>query len=224
MCPLGIMAVGLVECEALMSTERILVLGTRNVKKGVELAELLAPCGLVLKTLADFDEAVDVVEDGDSFAANAALKATQQARHLGHWTLGEDSGISVAALDGAPGIYSARFSGEDATDESNNQHLIETLGQTPQEKRLAHYTCHMALSDPNGDIRESVECHCHGRIRFEAAGTAGFGYDPYFEVVEYHKSFGQLGEKVKSILSHRARAMRQLIPKLRRLILDGHWS
>ena len=213
-----------VEGEALMATERILVLGTGNVKKGIELADLLAPYGLILKTLADFDDPLEVVEDGDSFAANAALKATQQARHLGHWTLGEDSGISVAALDGEPGIYSARFSGEGATDESNNQHLIEKLGQTPLEKRQAHYTCHMALSDPHGDVRESVECHCHGRIRFEAAGTAGFGYDPYFEVPEYHKTFGQLGDKVKSILSHRARAMRQLVPRLHRLILDGHWS
>ena len=219
-----IMAVDPVEGEALMATERILVLGTGNVKKGIELADLLAPYGLILKTLADFDDPLEVVEDGDSFAANAALKATQQARHLGHWTLGEDSGISVAALAGAPGIYSARFSGEGATDESNNQHLIEKLGQTPLEKRQAHYTCHMALSDPHGDVRESVECHCHGRIRFEAAGTAGFGYDPYFEVPEYHKSFGQLGDKVKSILSHRARAMRQLVPKIHRLILDGHWS
>ncbi len=206
-----------------MTTERILILGTGNVKKGIELAELLAPYGLVLKTLADFDDPLDVVEDGDSFAANAALKATQQARHLGHWTLGEDSGISVAALDGAPGIYSARFSGEGATDDSNNQLLIEKLSQTPLEKRQAYYTCHMALSDPDGNIRESVECYCHGRIRFEAAGTAGFGYDPYFEVPEYHKSFGQLGDKVKSILSHRARAMRQLVPKLQKLILDGHW-
>jgi len=207
-----------------MTTERILVLGTGNVKKGIELAQLLAPYGLVLKTLADFDDPLDVVEDGDSFAANAALKATQQARHLGHWTLGEDSGISVAALDGAPGIYSARFSGEGATDDSNNQLLIEKLGQTPMEKRQAYYTCHMALSDPDGNIRETVECYCHGQIRFEAAGTAGFGYDPYFEVPEYHKSFGQLGDKVKSILSHRARAMRQLVPKLQRLILDGHWA
>ena len=107
-----------------MTTLRTLVLGTRNVKKGAELVELLAPHGLQLRTLADFDDGLDVVEDGDSFAANAALKATQQARHLGYWVLGEDSGISVQALDGAPGIYSARFSGDGATDESNNQHQI----------------------------------------------------------------------------------------------------
>ena len=206
-----------------MTTLRTLVLGTRNIKKGAELVELLAPHGLQLRTLADFDNALDVVEDGDSFAANAALKATQQARHLGHWTLGEDSGISVRALDGAPGIYSARFSGDGATDESNNQHLITQLGDTPLEKRWAHYTCHMALSDPTGEVRISVESHCHGRIRFEGSGNAGFGYDPYFEVMEYHKTFGELGEQVKSVISHRARAIRQLVPKLRQLLLDGSW-
>ena len=206
-----------------MTMLRTLVLGTRNVKKGAELVELLAPHGLQLRTLADFDDGLDVVEDGDSFAANAALKATQQARHLGHWVLGEDSGISVQALNGAPGIYSARFSGDGATDESNNQHLIAELGDTPLEKRGAHYTCHMALSDPTGDVRISVESYCHGRIRFAASGHAGFGYDPYFEVREYHKTFGELGEQVKSVISHRARAIRQLVPKLRQLLLDGSW-
>ena len=206
-----------------MTMLRTLVLGTRNVKKGAELVELLAPHGLQLRTLADFDDGLDVVEDGDSFAANAALKATQQARHLGHWVLGEDSGISVQALNGAPGIYSARFSGDGATDESNNQHLISELGDTPLEKRSAYYTCHMALSDPTGDVRVSVESYCRGRIRFEASGHAGFGYDPYFEVREYHKTFGELGEQVKSVISHRARAIRQLVPRLRQLLLDGSW-
>lgn len=206
-----------------MTTLRTLVLGTRNVKKGAELVELLAPHGLQLRTLADFDDGLEVVEDGDSFAANAALKATQQARHLGYWVLGEDSGISVQALDGAPGIYSARFSGDGATDESNNQHLIAELGETPLEKRGAHYTCHMALSDPTGEVRISVESYCRGRIRFEASGQAGFGYDPYFEVMEYHKTFGELGEQVKSVISHRARAIRQLVPRLRQLLLDGSW-
>ena len=207
-----------------MSTPRMLVLGTTNVKKGAELVELLRPCGLELCTLVDFDQALDVVENGDSFAANAALKATQQARHLGRWVLGEDSGISVAALGGAPGVFSARYSGENATDESNNQQLVNALAETPLEKRLAHYTCHMALSDPAGEVRASAESYCHGRIQFTAAGNAGFGYDPYFEVLEYHKTFGQLGEKVKSVISHRARAIRQLVPKLQRLVLDGSWS
>src|SRR5262245_39913426 len=106
---------------------RVLVLGSRNRKKVLELAGLLEPHGFTLKTLADFPEAMDVAETGDTFAANAQLKAANQARHLEQWVLGEDSGLSVDCLDGAPGIFSARFSGPGATDESNNKLLLEKL-------------------------------------------------------------------------------------------------
>jgi XTP/dITP diphosphohydrolase len=196
----------------------MLVLGTNNKKKGEELRDLLAPHGLQLKTLADFPDAIDVVEDGDSFAANAALKATQQARHLGQWVIGEDSGLSVDALDGRPGIYSARFAGENATDPENNERLLLELEGVPLEKRTAHYVCHITLSDPEGQIHVDCEDTCRGRIRFEPAGSAGFGYDPLFEVIEYHQTFGQLGATVKSLLSHRARAMRQFLPQLLRVL------
>lgn len=194
--------------------DRVLVLGTHNQKKGRELAELLAPHGFQLKTLADFPNAIEVVEDGDTFAANATLKATQQAVHLQQWVLAEDSGIVVDALDGRPGVFSARFAGEDATDEANNAHLLQLLGDTPLPRRTAHYVCHVTLSDPSGRPRADQEAYCHGRIRFEASGTAGFGYDPLFEVAEYHRTFGELGDAVKSVLSHRGRALRMIIPDL----------
>src|SRR4029077_7154558 len=106
------------------ATQFDLVIGTHNRKKGLELVELLAPWGFQIVTLADVPGAIEVVEDGDSFAANAALKAVQQAKHLGRWVLAEDSGLAVDALGGAPGVYSARFSGPDATDEKNNRHLL----------------------------------------------------------------------------------------------------
>ena len=167
----------------------MLVLGTRNAKKAVELQELLTPFHVELRTLADFPAAIDVVEDGDSFAANATLKATQQARHLSQWVVGEDSGLCVDALDGAPGIYSARYSGPDATDDGNNQFLLEQLAGIPLEQRTAHYVCHITLSDPKGQIQADCEAICRGRIRFQPAGTAGFGYDPLFEIVEYHRTF-----------------------------------
>ena len=122
-----------------------LVLATHNRKKRLELESLLAPLGITLKTLGDFPDPIDVVEDGHSFAENAALKASQQAVYLKHWALGEDSGISVTALDNRPNIYSARFSGPDATDEGNNIHLLSELGETPLEKRGAFYTCHLNL-------------------------------------------------------------------------------
>jgi XTP/dITP diphosphohydrolase len=199
----------------------MLVLGTRNAKKAVELRELLAPYDVALTTLADFPQAIDVVEDGDSFAANAMLKATQQARHLQHWVVGEDSGLCVDALDGAPGIYSARYSGAEATDAANNEHLLQQLRDVPLQQRTAHYVCHITLSDPTGQIHADCEATCQGRIRFQPAGGAGFGYDPLFEIVEYHRTFGQLGEAVKSMLSHRARAMRLFVPQVTELLQRG---
>lgn len=201
-----------------------LVLGTANRKKGIELVDLLRPLGLRIETLADYPQALSVVEDGDSFAANAALKAQQQARHLGRWVLGEDSGLAVDALGGAPGIYSARYSGPHATDESNNARLLAELTHVPLEKRSAHYVCHVALSDPSGAIRARSEAICRGRIRTVPAGSGGFGYDPLFEILEYHHTFAELGLVVKALLSHRSRAVRLLIPQLEQLLDSGAWE
>src|SRR5262245_46069902 len=103
------------------TARRELVLGTHNRKKGTELAEMLAPSGVAVLTLADLPDAIEVVEDGDTFAANAALKATQQARHVDRWVLADDSGLAVDALNGAPGVYSARYAGPNSTDVDNNR-------------------------------------------------------------------------------------------------------
>lgn len=192
----------------------LLVLGTHNRKKGIELRQLLAPWGYELKTLADLPDTIEVVEDGDSFTANARLKASQQARHLNAWVLGEDSGLCVDALDGRPGIYSARFAGEDSNDAANNQRLLEELAKVPLAKRTAHYVCHMSLSDPSGEIHIDCEDRCRGRILKSPRGSGGFGYDPLFEIPEYHCTFGELGAAVKSVLSHRSRAMRKFVPLL----------
>jgi XTP/dITP diphosphohydrolase len=209
-----------------------LVIGTHNRKKGVELAELLAPWGFGVLTLDDVPDAIEVEEVGDSFAANAALKASRQAMHLGRWVLADDSGLEVDALGGAPGIYSARYAAtwgslsetansesrrDSATwsiDEANNRRLLADLGQTPLEKRTARYVCSVAVADPTAAIRATSEDICRGRIRFESAGTNGFGYDPLFEVVEYHRTFGELGPHVKQALSHRSRALRAIVPQL----------
>jgi XTP/dITP diphosphohydrolase len=216
-----------------------LVIGTCNRKKGAELAELLAPHGFDVVTLADLPDAIEVVEDGDSFAANAALKATQQARHLGRWVLADDSGLEVDALGGAPGIFSARFAANvadlheagspasmtlaTATDDANNAELLKRLGNTPLEKRTARYFCHVTVADPSGEIRAESHDVCHGRIRFEPVGANGFGYDPLFEVVEYHRTFGELGPHVKQAISHRSRALRAIFPRLLELLQAGCW-
>jgi XTP/dITP diphosphohydrolase len=195
----------------------LLVLGSRNRKKLGELVGLLEPHGIELKTLADFPQAIEVEESGSTFAENARLKAVEQARHLGHWVLGEDSGLSVDWLGGAPGVRSARFSDPGATDERNNALLLEKLAGVPLEKRTAHYTCYAVLADPTGAIRAESEGICRGRILMERLGSGGFGYDPMFEIVEYHQTFGELSPAVKAVLSHRSRAIRQLLPQLLKL-------
>ena len=192
----------------------LLVVGTANRKKGRELAELFSAVGIELKTLADFPGAIRVVESGATFADNAALKATEQAGHLGQWVLADDSGLEVDALGGAPGVASARFSGPSANDAANNRLLLEKLGAAPLEKRTAQFVCHMVLADPSGKIRAESEGACRGRILFVPRGDRGFGYDPLFEVVEYHRTFAELGIAVKSCISHRARAARMLVPSL----------
>lgn len=197
-----------------MASIQDLVIGTHNRKKGLELADLLAPWGFRVVTLDDVPEAIEVVEDGDSFAANAALKASQQAVHLKRWVLADDSGLEVDALGGKPGIYSARFAGPSATDDDNNRRLLEELGSLPLERRSAHYVCHVTVADPTGAVRAESHDICRGRIRVAAAGTNGFGYDPYFELVEYHRTFGELGSTVKRVLSHRSRALRAILPQL----------
>lgn len=202
----------------------LLVLGTGNSKKLLELRTLFAPLEIELAPLSDFANAIEVEETGETFAANAALKACDQAKHLGKWVLGEDSGLAVDALSGAPGVYSARYSDPGATDERNNQKLLAELGGTPTEKRTAHYVCHATLSDPSGQILADTEGWCQGRIRAEYAGDGGFGYDPLFEIVEYHRTFGELAPEVKAILSHRARAIRQMIPTLQRLLAGKVWT
>jgi XTP/dITP diphosphohydrolase len=191
-----------------------LILGTRNKKKGLELIDLLAPWGIKLLTLAEIPSSIEIEETGTTFAENAALKATQQAKHLGKWVLGEDSGLCVLALDGAPGVYSARFSGEGATDARNNALLIEKLNGVPDEKRGAYYVCSAALSDPSGTVIATSEERCHGRIRTSPRGEGGFGYDPYFEILEYHQTLAELGSTVKAVLSHRARAIRAILPDI----------
>ncbi|MBR2694897.1 MAG: RdgB/HAM1 family non-canonical purine NTP pyrophosphatase [Thermoguttaceae bacterium] len=202
-----------------MSNPTIL-LGSGNRNKGIEIARLLTPTGIKMTTLAEMPPAPEVVEDGATFAENAAKKASEYARHFRMWTVAEDSGLSVDALDGAPGIYSSRFSGAEHSDEKNNDLLLEKLRGVPLEKRAAHYTCSMAFSDPDGEIRFTCEEYCRGRILFERHGTNGFGYDPLFEVIEYHRSFGDLSPLLKSVISHRARAIRRFIAAAPRYLSD----
>ncbi len=207
-----------------------LVLGTRNRKKGLELAQLVAPpwemtprlARLEVRTLLDAGpDLPEVVEDADSFAGNARKKASEVARGLSLWVLADDSGLAVDALGGAPGVYSARYAGDSADDDANNRKLLEALAGVDDDARGAAFLCHLALSDPSGAIRLEAEGACRGRIIRDVRGPGGFGYDPLFLIPEYGKTFGELGPLAKHQLSHRARAFARLRPGLDRLIAVG---
>lgn len=196
-----------------------LVLASRNQKKAEEIRELLGPAGFDVRGLAEFPEVGEVLEDGQTFGENAAKKARETALATGLWSIGEDSGLRVDELNGAPGIYSARFSDPGATDERNNLKLQRELQGVPEHRRGAEYVCHVAMADATGRVRLSFEDTCRGRIVTAPRGDHGFGYDPYFLISEYHRTFGELSALVKRQLSHRARAFRRLIPELKKLLL-----
>jgi XTP/dITP diphosphohydrolase len=207
----------------------VLVLATRNSKKRDEMAELLAPPWepnprlrhLVIETLERYPDVPDIDEDADTFGGNARKKAVETACAVGRWVVADDSGLTVDALGGAPGVLSARFSGRHGNDLENNRVLLERLANVPDEKRGAAFVCALALVDPRGDVRFETEAFCRGRIIHAPRGNAGFGYDPLFLIREYNKTFAELGTVVKHQLSHRARAFAKLRPALERLLNDG---
>jgi XTP/dITP diphosphohydrolase len=195
-----------------------LVVATRNRKKLAEIKEILKGIDLELLSLDSYQDAPQVLENGKSFQENAVKKAIKLARFTGRLCLGEDSGLCVDALGGAPGIYSARFSGRGKSDLKNNLKLLKLLKGLPLSKRKAHYSCAVALADKNGLVG-MVEGSCSGLIAFEPKGSAGFGYDPLFYIPKYKKTFAQLGEKIKHTMSHRYHALKNAEQIIRKYIV-----
>lgn len=186
-----------------------LLVATTNLKKLKELRELLTGLPLVLMSLKDFPGMTEVAETGKTFAENARLKALGYAAQTGIFTLGEDSGLCCDALDGAPGVQSARFSGLEKNDEENNRKLLGLLKNVPDSKRSAHYTAAIALAEP-GRIVAEVAGDVHGVICREARGTGGFGYDPLFFYQPFQKTFAEVPAEMKHGVSHRAKALAKL--------------
>jgi XTP/dITP diphosphohydrolase len=209
-----------------------LVLGSRNRKKCREMAELLLPPWdpaprserLVLRSLDDFPDAPEVVEDADTFAGNARKKASEVAGATSSWVVADDSGLAVDALNGAPGVLSARYAGEPCDDSANNDKLLEVMANVPDDRRGAAFCCALALADPSGAIRLESAGKCRGRLTRQVRGAGGFGYDPLFLIAEYHKTFGELSPLVKHQLSHRARAFGQLRRGVLRMIANGDFD
>jgi XTP/dITP diphosphohydrolase len=197
----------------------ILVVGSRNPKKRHEIVDLLAGLDLEVTDLTSWPNPPEVEENGKTFEENARKKASELASYLDHWVLGEDSGLVVPALNGRPGVYSARYAGKHGDDEANNSRLLAELAALPNDRRAAYYVCTVSLADPTGVVRVTVEGRCHGQIAPDRHGTNGFGYDPIFLIPEYHRTFGELSPRVKQALSHRARAVAKLRPMLHGLIM-----
>ena len=166
--------------------------------------------GWQVMTLADFPGAPDVEEDGTTFQENALKKARSAARVAGLWTLAEDSGLEIDALGGEPGVKSARYAGEGASYADLVRKVLGLLVAVPEERRTARFRCVMCLIDPAGK-ETCFEGRCEGRIAQDARGSAGFGYDPVFIPEGYTQTFAELGLSVKGRISHRARAMEQVI-------------
>lgn len=197
-----------------------IVVASRNPKKAAELRRLLGE--LPVRVLGADEAGVDleVVEDGETFAENAAKKAAAFARASGRWALGDDSGLCVDALGGRPGVRSARYAGEKADDAANNRRLLAELAGIPPERRTARFVCSLALADPTGKIRLAVEKSAEGRILEAARGAGGFGYDPLFFFPSLSKAFAELAPDEKDRVSHRGAALRALSAGLFRLVGD----
>ena len=197
-----------------------LVLASRNRKKIRELETLLAEISSYIQVLSldDIGYTDEIVEDGTTFAENSRIKASVPAS-LGYIGIADDSGLVVDALNGAPGVYSARYSGEDATDEKNNKKLLAELANVPDERRTARFCTVVTCAFPDGTAWQfdgSVE----GTILHEPDGDGGFGYDPLFYYAPFGKTFAALSADEKNSVSHRGKAMRAFAEKMKNYIIE----
>jgi XTP/dITP diphosphohydrolase len=183
-----------------------IVLATGNQGKVQELKSILADFDIEVLSLQDFPEIGDIIEDGTTFAENAIKKAREVTQAIGLVALADDSGLEVDFLDGAPGIYSARFAGEGRSDLDNNQKLLGLLNDVPEDKRTARFRCVIAITTPCGDVF-TANGTCEGIVGREMKGDKGFGYDPLFYLPEHDQTFAELDLGLKNQISHRGRAL-----------------
>lgn len=188
-----------------------LLLATRNPYKKKELQEILAHLDINIIGLDELGAVPEVEEDGLTFEENALKKAGMTAAMTGYMCLADDSGLVVDFLGGKPGIYSARFAGEKASDEENNQKLLDMLAGVPPENRTARFVCVIAICDPQGRNATVAGC-CKGKILPALQGKAGFGYDPLFVPDGYKQTFAELSAEEKNKISHRGKALVKAVP------------
>ncbi len=185
-----------------------LVIATHNLKKAGEMVQILKARfpALRIQTLADYPGAPEPEETGRTYAENAAIKAESAARHTGRWCVADDAGLEIDALDGAPGLYSKRFEGEDTPFTQKIAKILELLEAVPEERRGARFRCFVALAGP-GQATQIFEATCEGRIARESSGQGGFGYDPIFELPERGCTMADLTAEQKHAVSHRGKVL-----------------
>jgi len=191
------------------ATPQEVVIATHNPGKLREIEAILSSFSLKFLSLLDFPDVSEVGEDGATFAENAGEKARTIAGLTGRLTIADDSGLVVDALQGRPGIFSARYAGENATDRERCQKLLEEMAIIPEGQRQAKFVCAMAVALPEGRM-QVVEGECRGWITFAPRGKHGFGYDPIFFVPEFGKTMSELEPEEKNRISHRAQALEKL--------------
>ena len=196
--------------------KNVLVIATFNPHKLLEIRAILPPLPLALKALSDFPGAAPADEDGATLEENAVKKALAAARFTGLWALADDTGLEVDALGGGPGVRSARYAGEKASAAENNARLLSSLAGLPPAGRSARFACVTALASPSGELKVSRGT-LEGRITSGARGGKGFGYDPLFEVSGGVRTLAEFTEAEKNSVSHRALALKGLLPELLRL-------
>jgi len=195
--------------------KQIIVLATTNKGKTREMNELLKGFPIEIKNLNDFGPIPEVIEDGKTFDDNAYKKASFTARVLGYPAMADDSGLCVEALDGAPGVYSARYAGENAKDADNVNKMLDDLKD--KENRNASFKCVISIAVPTGAAL-TYEGECQGVITQEPAGDNGFGYDPLFFYPEFNKTFAQLSIQEKGSVSHRGKALKEIADEMDKII------
>jgi len=198
---------------------QMLVIATRNKNKLAEFKVILKDLAMEIRSLDDFGPIPEAVEDGDNFDENAYKKAHHTAKVLGIPAIADDSGLVVEALEGAPGVYSARYAGKNATDEDNCKKLLRELELKGEGNRKAHFTCVLSIAVPSGPAL-TYEEHCEGEILRQPRGKSGFGYDPLFYFAEYGKSFAELTMEEKNRVSHRGKALQQVKSEI---TMIGKW-
>lgn len=198
------------------------MIATTNMHKVQELRQMLKSISSIdLRSLKDFPTYTPPEETGQTFEENAKIKATHAAMVLGRYVIADDSGIVVPALNGAPGIFSARFAGKNATDLDNRKKLLREASHLSEDDRYAYFECALALATPEG-LKKIVKGTCEGMLTLHDTGRGGFGYDPIFMKHGYSKTFAELGDSIKHRISHRRKAVDKLLNTLESFILSIH--